>query len=571
MHLPLRYCLGMIGLLWVALLSGCQTASPIVRSTAVPNLNTPTPTQPAPTVSPVPTVTEIATMTAVPLPTVTSPAVPTPAPTATVEVPTFSNPLNLTIPQEVPEAVFVQVTSQNSGYWAFDSPLLTHPIAVEAAHGQLFMLDGGRLLMFDILEPGKQQLLLQPDDRVENVPVLELLDLVATTEGLLLLDRAGDVYRYNFANQSWSLDWYGREIGETSGHYYTALGGDEQNRLLLESSYHFVQRYGAQPRIWHLPEEIGVDIVEAEMTYVLQQGLQTDEGVIRRYQETVWDRAFEPEIALRQVRQLRVTQTAVYVLDWAGERLVEMDKEGKVIRIFQTPPNTTTFWVKGNEEIVFAGADGVVWWNQLERNAFVPSEVPLSHQPITQTHLQPDSLQLPIVGTNLTERPLQMPGAPRHYRLGIHQGLDFYWRTGTPVYAVADGVVVSATLGYERPSQGQFNYWWRTSHEAGKTTDKGLEFYRGMQLWVEHEDGMISRYAHLSEIHWQIEVGTVVTQGQQLGKVGNSGSPASVNSQNRDAHLHFELWAEECYLGQYLRPVETWELIKYMFQDKESS
>ena len=54
-------------------------------------------------------------------------------------------------------------------------------------------------------------------------------------------------------------------------------------------------------------------------------------------------------------------------------------------------------------------------------------------------------------------------------------------------------------------------------------------------------------------------------QGDFIGRVGNSGSPASLNDESADSHLHFELWLGEHYLGQYLRPIETRELLEALF------
>ena len=167
--------------------------------------------------------------------------------------------------------------------------------------------------------------------------------------------------------------------------------------------------------------------------------------------------------------------------------------------------------------------------------------------------------------TDLTPRDLQMPGASRHYRLGIHEGTDFYWANGTPVYAAASGTVIRATLAYERPSETAFNYRRAENIELGYTSSDNLDFYRGMQIWIAQEDGFVARYVHLSEIVPGIVEGTAVTAGQQIGLIGNTGSPASVNSETEDAHLHFELWLDEAYLGQYLRPIEIRELMAALF------
>ena len=101
----------------------------------------------------------------------------------------------------------------------------------------------------------------------------------------------------------------------------------------------------------------------------------------------------------------------------------------------------------------------------------------------------------------------------------------------------------------------------------GQTSGEGLDFFRGRQIWLQHENGFISRHAHLSSIDPLIVVGAQVGQGQIIGRVGNSGSPGSLDGPEVDSHLHFEIWyGDSGYLGQYWRPIETRELIESMFE-----
>lgn len=96
-----------------------------------------------------------------------------------------------------------------------------------------------------------------------------------------------------------------------------------------------------------------------------------------------------------------------------------------------------------------------------------------------------------------------------------HQGIDIANSTGTPIVAVADGVVISSG-----PAQG-FGLWVR----------------------IEHNDGTITTYGHNNEN--TATVGQTVAAGQEIATVGNRG-------QSTGPHLHFEVQDPS---GQNVDPV----------------
>lgn len=89
-----------------------------------------------------------------------------------------------------------------------------------------------------------------------------------------------------------------------------------------------------------------------------------------------------------------------------------------------------------------------------------------------------------------------------------HKGIDLdgIGAYGAPIAAAADGIVILAS----------YDEW-------------GL----GLHVVVQHSDGSITKYAHLSEI-W-VGQGEYVSQGQSVGALGSTGYSTG-------AHLHFELW-----------------------------
>lgn len=87
----------------------------------------------------------------------------------------------------------------------------------------------------------------------------------------------------------------------------------------------------------------------------------------------------------------------------------------------------------------------------------------------------------------------------------MHWGIDIANRIGTPIYAVADGVVVESG-----PASG-FGMWIR----------------------LQHADGTITIYGHIDRS--LVHEGQRVRAGDQIATMGNRG-------QSTGPHLHFEVW-----------------------------
>ncbi len=94
-------------------------------------------------------------------------------------------------------------------------------------------------------------------------------------------------------------------------------------------------------------------------------------------------------------------------------------------------------------------------------------------------------------------------------KLDWHDGIDFGIPIGTPVYSVADGVVISV-------------------HNCDPDCTKG----GGNSLLIKHNDGFTG-YLHLSEI--LVENNAKVTKGQVIAKSGNTG-------RSTGPHLHFNVY-----------------------------
>ena len=103
------------------------------------------------------------------------------------------------------------------------------------------------------------------------------------------------------------------------------------------------------------------------------------------------------------------------------------------------------------------------------------------------------------ISSNFGYREQPLPGASTN-----HKGMDFAAPTGTPIYAVADGTVVTAAY----------------SGNAGN------------MIVVNHGGGIVSIYMHCHAMY--VSAGQKVTKGQNIAAVGNTGNSTG-------PHLHFQV------------------------------
>ncbi len=175
-----------------------------------------------------------------------------------------------------------------------------------------------------------------------------------------------------------------------------------------------------------------------------------------------------------------------------------------------------------------------------------------------------DFLTSPLPGATISTRDSQLPGAPRAYRNGTHQGLDYYdgfcgirIRFGDPVYAAGDGVIYRIDHEYSELDVTARREILDTAHSLEDTPEDILDKLRGRQVWIKHEYGVITRYAHLYQVADNLEAGDPVNTGDLIGTIGNSGTSDGAWSSTLNPHLHFEIWLGEYYLGQGLTPSEA--------------
>ena len=185
-------------------------------------------------------------------------------------------------------------------------------------------------------------------------------------------------------------------------------------------------------------------------------------------------------------------------------------------------------------------------------------------------------LILPCENVQVPKRTMRLPNAPRNYRNGVHKGIDFFANWGTPIRAVADGIVIRSDLYYKEVSPEFREQVLKSSARVGKTpSDIFNNVLLGQSVFLDHGFDLIpgfraiSIYAHLSHINTEVKPGVLIKSGQIFAKSGNSGVKESTLGSKSGAHLHWELIIqrdkEEIYLGQDIPNPELYELLFNIF------
>jgi murein DD-endopeptidase MepM/ murein hydrolase activator NlpD len=179
---------------------------------------------------------------------------------------------------------------------------------------------------------------------------------------------------------------------------------------------------------------------------------------------------------------------------------------------------------------------------------------------------------IPIEGACLPVDDEQMPNAPREYRNGIHEGVDFF--TGfscvdvpidLPVHAAKGGEVIRADHDFSPLTQEEVDEYEQRAIDQGFTDAAALDRFRGRQLWIRHDDNTVTRYCHLNRISDVVLPGSQVERGDIVGFTGDTGLPESLTNPGFAIHLHFELRIGDSYLGEGLPPDEVRALYENSF------
>lgn len=233
---------------------------------------------------------------------------------------------------------------------------------------------------------------------------------------------------------------------------------------------------------------------------------QTLEGELRAQRDKVNDAARDARDNMNALAlKLGQLQAQAMRLDALGARLTKMANLDKGEFDFKQPPGVGGPEHKGSAEPIavndfLAALEGLT--QQLEDR---------SHQlGVLETLLMNRNLQAQVIPAG---RPIESGWISSHFGLRTdpfrghqehHGGIDFAAKEGSPIKAVASGVV---TFAGERSGYG-------------------------ILVEINHGNGNSTRYGHCKEI--LVAVGDLVKKGQEVALVGSTG-------RSTGPHVHFEV------------------------------
>ncbi len=163
--------------------------------------------------------------------------------------------------------------------------------------------------------------------------------------------------------------------------------------------------------------------------------------------------------------------------------------------------------------------------------------------------LENAKFSLPIAGALLPSNPDNLPNAPRAYRRGVSQGFVFTGldagvqvKFGMPVLAVADAKIKLLNANFKEISTQEFQALITKVKDGASLND--LNLLRGRQVSLLHENGIVTRYGHLSSINPKLTYSSLIKRGDVIGFVGNSGTLDGARGTKNNARLLFEIWLE---------------------------
>lgn len=432
-----------------------------------------------------------------------------------------------------------------------------------------------------------------PGNKIKGIPIQEFLAACyfQPNRSVVVLDKSGSLFEYFPDRGAWGLMRANKQTLGTPDPHYVSLTSDGLRILLLDPERNQIWRYPAariDERYFRevLPWRIkagdpnvadGVAIGYDGSTLVLRRS-----GNISIYPSGSHGGNGSPrKLNYKAPRLMSPSRMAVssqggpiYVIERENNRILAVDKKtGNVSQFLFPAGSDLRSLLPGNGGFCVIDGDGLVF--RMLKDADSPN-TPVQSR-LIDSRLK--VLHIPIRGASLPRHPGVFPGARRLYRHGVHQGLDFFYDSGsgasvyvdTPAVAAAAGKVIRADVNYRDMTPAEYSRIMSDCARQQYCSEANEDLFRGCQVWVDHGAGLVTKYAHLNKARSDLRVGMSVAAGETVGFIGYSGTGENVPGRVKHPHLHFEIHLDGHYVGHGLTPSETIAMYQKIFPSGASS
>jgi murein DD-endopeptidase MepM/ murein hydrolase activator NlpD len=434
-------------------------------------------------------------------------------------------------------------------------------------------------------KPLSARTFIVPGNKVGPIFIQEFLQFTYWPQhkSIVVLDKSGSLFEFFPASKKWGLLRANQQTLGSPDPHYVSICSDGPHLLLLDPERNQIWRApgtGKNDRYFKdvLPWRIhagdpnvtdGIAIAFDGATYVLRRS-----GAISIYPATAAGGngnprrlAWKPPSDILPTRLSVTASSPCYVVERENARVLAVDKtKGTVIRF--------NFPCRSDLRGLLPGWGGFCVIDGSCLAFRMLSEGDASTKPNQRTFdWRLSILRIPIKGGSLPRHPGVFPGARRLYRHGVHQGLDFFNDPGggtpvcvnTPAIAAAAGRVIRADVNYHDMDPKQYAKIMNECARSQYCSEANEDLFRGCQVWIDHGNGLVTRYAHLNKARSDLTIGMPVDAGETVGYVGYSGTGENRPGSVKRPHLHFEIWLDGHYLGYGLTPSETIVLYQKIF------
>jgi murein DD-endopeptidase MepM/ murein hydrolase activator NlpD len=420
---------------------------------------------------------------------------------------------------------------------------------------------------------------------INNVPVQEFCDFTGFPlhKSLIVLEKSGDLLEFNPVTNSWHVAWPNKPITYSPDPDFISLTTLSDGVVLLDPERNELWKFdGRNLNRLITPEVLPWKVHRSKINLADGLAVCQDQNIfVLKRSGTVTELGGGGKRGIAAIRQLnnkpfgwlkptRICNgpTNLLIIDREHNAVVELNKHSGAVKVQSFPADSD---LRG----IYAVPEGFYVING-DSLAFLPQSLPApSKSGYVSRNLDArlKLLRLPIHHSRLPYHPGVWPGARRLYRYGVHKGVDFFYdtgcgiavKTGTPVCAAADGKIIRIDNNFKDLSEKQYAQIMKECVRSHNTSDRNEDLLRGCQVWIDHGNGLITKYAHLDHVNSKLHKGDLVKCGNVVGYVGVSGTGENLPGRLKQPHLHFEVWLDGNYLGYGLTPAETIAVFERIF------